>query len=132
QRNPREAVKGQQGGRTQEIQRLIGRSLRTCIDMPRLDEHTVTIDCDVLQADGGTRTAAITGGCVALILCLWKHRQKFTQPPIAARVSAISLGLRAGKILVDLDYEEDASVDVDLNLVMTHDNRIIEIQGTAE
>lgn len=132
-RSNREAAKGKQSGRTNEIQRLIGRSLRTCINMEDLGERTITVDCDVIQADGGTRTASITGGCVALILCLWKHRRKFVQSPMTSRVAAISLGLHeGGRILADLDYSEDSTCEVDLNLVMNHKGQLVEVQGTAE
>jgi ribonuclease PH len=128
----REAAKGKQSGRTQEIQRLIGRSLRQCVDLEALGELMVTVDCDVIQADGGTRTAAITGGCVALILALWKHRERFERVPVTGLVSAISVGLREGQVYVDLDYEEDSNIDVDLNLVANGSGELIEIQGTAE
>ena len=131
-RSNREAAKGRQQGRTVEIQRLIGRSLRACVNCEDLGERTITVDCDVIQADGGTRTAAITGGCLALYLCLWKHRKKYFVPPVVGRVVAVSLGIKEGEVLVDLDYAEDSSVDVDLNLVMTQDGRFVEIQGTAE
>lgn len=131
-RTMREAAKGKQQGRTVEIQRLIGRSLRACVNTQDLGERTVVIDCDVIQADGGTRTAAITGGCTALYLCLWKHRKKFFSPPLAGRVAAVSLGIQDGRVLVDLDYEEDSQVDVDMNLVKTEAGHFIEIQGTAE
>ena len=131
-RGAREAMKGRQSGRTQEIQRLIGRSLRMCVNTGDLGERTIIVDCDVLQADGGTRTAAVTGGCAALILCLWEHRKKFIQPPVTARVAAVSLGLNFGQVFLDLDYSEDANMGVDLNLVLTHLGEIVEIQGTAE
>lgn len=132
QRTLREAAKGKQQGRTIEIQRLIGRSLRAAVNCQDLGERTIVVDCDVIQADGGTRTAAITGGCVALYLCLWKHRKKFFSPPLAGRIAAVSLGILDGLVLVDLDYEEDSTVDVDMNLVKTEAGRFIEIQGTAE
>jgi len=132
-RGQREAAKGRQSGRTNEIQRLIGRSLRTCVNLADLGERSVTVDCDVIQADGGTRTASVTGGCVALILCLWKHRRKFIQSPIVRRVTAVSMGINdQGRILVDLDYEEDSGCEVDLNLIMTHQGQLVEVQGTAE
>ncbi|MCB1053330.1 MAG: ribonuclease PH [Acidobacteria bacterium] len=132
QRNQREASKGKQTGRTVEIQRLIGRALRTCVDLDKLGEKTITVDCDVIEADGGTRTASITGGYVALALCLWKKREDFNAIPLINGVAAISLGVKEGQVVVDLDYEEDSSIDVDLNLVMTHTQQIVEIQGTAE
>jgi ribonuclease PH len=128
----REAARGKQQGRTVEISRLIGRSLRACVDDSLLDENTVTVDCDVIQADGGTRTAAITGGYVALVLCLWKHRELFETWPLTGGVAAVSLGVKDGEVLVDLDYEEDSSADVDMNLVMDHKGNFIEVQGTAE
>lgn len=131
-RGQREAARGKQSGRTQEIQRLIGRSLRACVNASELGERSITVDCDVIQADGGTRTASVTGGSLALLLCLWKHRKKFIQPPIAARVAAVSLGIAKDKVLVDLDYEEDSSADADINLIMTSKGEIVEIQGTAE
>ena len=131
-RTPREAARGKQSGRTVEISRLIGRSLRTCVHMEHLGERTVTIDCDVIQADGGTRTASITGAYIALALCLWKHRESFSDWPLIGSVAAISIGLQEGTVLVDLDYSEDSAADVDLNLVMNHQDRFVEIQGTAE
>lgn len=132
-RSQREAAKGRPSGRTYEIQRLIGRSLRTCVRLDEIGERTITLDCDVIQADGGTRTASISGSYIALVLCLWKYRRKFIQSPIKSSVAAVSLGLReGGRLLVDLDYQEDSSMDVDLNLVMAHDGRLVEVQGTAE
>lgn len=131
-RSQREAARGKQTGRTQEIQRLIARSLRACVNLDDLGERTITVDCDVIQADGGTRTASITGGCLALLLCLWKYRKKFIQSPMTGRVGAISVGISKGSILVDLDYEEDSNTDVDLNLVSTQQGSLVEIQGTAE
>ena len=131
-RSSREAAKGRQSGRTVEISRLIGRSLRTCVSDIRLGEVTITVDCDVIQADGGTRTASITGGYVALALCLWRKRELFTARPLVGSVSAISLGVKDGKVMVDLDYQEDSNMDVDLNLVMNGEGRFVEIQGTAE
>jgi ribonuclease PH len=132
QRIQREAAKGKQGGRTMEIQRLIARSLRAGVFLQALDERTVTVDCDVLQADGGTRTASISGGYLALLLALYKFRNKFDRVPFKQSIAAISLGLKDGEVLVDLDYMEDSSVDVDLNLVMSGTGEFIEIQGTAE
>lgn len=123
------------GGRTQEIQRLIGRSLRTVVDFEALGERTVWIDCDVIQADGGTRTASITGGYVAMILALRKIREQgvvFDKFPVQKQVAAISLGIVQGEALLDLDYSEDSNADVDMNIIMTSDNKIIELQGTAE
>jgi len=131
-RTPREAARGKQSGRTVEIQRLIGRSLRSAVALERLGECTVALDCDVIQADGGTRTASISGAWVALVAALWKHHRKFDKMPLRRGVAAVSLGLKNGDVLLDLDYEEDSRVDVDLNLVMTHGGRLIEIQGTAE
>lgn len=133
-RSNREAAKGKQSGRTVEISRLIGRSLRTCVNMEALGERSITVDCDVIQADGGTRTASITGGCVALILCLWKHREQFATNPLIRRAVALSMGVvgEEGQVFVDLDYAEDSSAEVDMNLIMDHMGNFIEIQGTAE
>jgi len=121
-------------GRTAEIQRLIGRSLRAVVDMHRLPERSILIDCDVLQADGGTRTAAITGGYVALALALKKMKEhgEISTIPIKDYVAAISLGMVKGVLHLDLEYEEDSQADVDMNLVMTGSQEIIEVQGTAE
>ena len=131
-RNQRE--RKQVGGRTQEIQRLIGRSLRACVDMAALGEWTITIDCDVLQADGGTRTAAITGGAVALHdACAWIVGQSgLAASPFREFVAAMSAGVVDGRILLDLDYSEDSTAEVDLNLVMRESGGIIEVQGTGE
>lgn len=131
-RSAREAARGKQSGRTVEISRLIGRCLRACVDDEVMGERSITVDCDVIQADGGTRTAAITGGCLALLVCLWKHRNKFRVSPVMARVAAISLGILKEEVLVDLDYKEDSAADVDLNLAMTQAGHLVEIQGTAE
>jgi len=121
------------GGRTQEIQRLIGRSLRSCVDMAALGERTVTIDCDVLQADGGTRTASITGGAVALFdACAWIERTHGVPSPFREFVAAVSAGLVDGRLLLDLDYSEDSAAEVDLNLVARESGGIIEVQGTGE
>jgi ribonuclease PH len=122
------------GGRTQEIQRLIGRSLRACVDLAAMGEWTITIDCDVLVADGGTRTAAITGGAVALHdACAWLARRAgLERTPFREFVAAMSAGVRDGVILLDLDYQEDSSAEVDLNLVMRESGGIIEVQGTGE
>jgi len=133
-RSPREAAKGKQGGRTLEIQRLIGRSLRAAIDLKALGPRTLTLDCDVLQADGGTRTASITGAYVALALALRKLKANkvSSRMPELLPVAAISVGLVKGEVCVDLDYVEDSSADVDLNLVATVGSGIVEVQGTAE
>lgn len=133
-RNQREASKGKQGGRTLEIQRLIGRSLRAMVDMKKLGEHTITIDCDVLQADGGTRTAAITGGAVALVdaLSFMLREKMIKQDPLTSLVAAISVGIVKGTPLLDLEYTEDVACDTDMNVVMTQHGGIIEVQGTAE
>jgi ribonuclease PH len=133
-RTQREATAGKVGGRTQEIQRLIGRSLRSVMRLPELGERTVWIDCDVIQADGGTRTASITGGFVALVLALQQMRQKgmIRTIPVADYVAAISVGVVAGVPMIDLAYDEDARADVDMNVVKTGDGRFIEVQGTAE
>ena len=133
-RSPREAVRGKQGGRTHEIQRLIGRSLRAVIDFALLGERTVVIDCDVLQADGGTRTAAITGAWVALADAVgWLLKEgKLTQSPLRDSVAAVSVGIVAGEARLDLDYQEDSGAAVDMNIVMTGDGRFVEVQGTAE
>ena len=126
----REAARGKQSGRTQEIQRLIGRSLRQAVDLKYIQGKTIAIDCDVLQADGGTRTASITGGCVALFQALQKHHDDHRA--IKSYVAAVSLGIIDQEVLLDLDYKEDSNADTDLNLVVTEDLNIIEIQGTAE
>ena len=133
-RSTREASKGKVGGRTQEIQRLIGRSLRAVTRLDDLGERTVWVDCDVIQADGGTRTASITGGFVALVLALEKLREAGTIPkvPVDDYVAAISVGIVGGMPVLDLAYEEDAAADVDMNVVKTGDGRFIEVQGTAE
>ncbi len=120
------------GGRTQEIQRLIGRSLRSVLDMESLGEKTVWIDCDVIQADGGTRTASITGAYVALVLALRKINNQFNSFPVNRQVAAISLGIINDNVLLDLDYPEDSNAEVDMNIIMTEKKEIIEIQGTAE
>jgi len=132
ERNSREAARGKQSGRTQEIQRLIGRSLRSIVDLEALGERSVTIDCDVLQADGGTRTASITGGFVALVMALAKVCPKDKPFPIKDFCSAISVGLVDGKEMLDLCYVEDSSADVDMNIVMTGEGNFVEIQGTGE
>jgi ribonuclease PH len=133
-RTPREIGRGGPSGRTHEIQRLIGRSLRSVIDMAALGERTVTVDCDVIQADGGTRTAAITGGFVALALAVNKLMEagKIVRPPLRDYLAAVSVGIVKGRVLLDLDYHEDAQAAVDMNIVRTGDGRFVELQGTAE
>ena len=130
ERMGREAARGKQSGRTQEIQRLIGRSLRQSVNLEYLNDHTITIDCDVIQADGGTRTASITGGCIALFSAIQNKLKDHRA--IKKHVAAISIGLLKDQPILDLDYTEDSSAETDLNLVMDEDNGIIEIQGTAE
>ena len=130
ERMSREAARGKQSGRTQEIQRLIGRSLRQAVNLKYLKGKTINVDCDVIQADGGTRTASITGGCVALFLAIKNHHDD--QRAIKSFVAAVSLGIKENKVLLDLNYEEDSTADTDLNIVMNDKNQIIEIQGTAE
>ncbi len=134
ERMRREATAGKQSGRTQEIQRLIGRSLRAVVDLDRLGEHQITVDCDVIQADGGTRTAAITGGWVALADCIaWmRQREMFEKDPLTGQVAAVSCGIYQGEAVCDLDYAEDSSAEADANFVMTADGGIVEVQGTAE
>ena len=130
----REASRGKQTGRTVEIQRLIGRSLRASLDLSLLGERTITVDCDVLQADGGTRTTAITGGCVAVVLAL-NHLQReglLTEDPLIDLVSAVSVGMWRGQAVLVLDYPEDSSADSDVNVVMLGDTGFVEVQGTAE
>lgn len=133
-RMDREAARGKQGGRTLEIQRLIGRSLRAAVDLKRLGERTIHIDCDVIQADGGTRTAAITGSCVALIDALRSLQRSgdLKDDPLTTMIASISVGIYQGAAVLDLDYAEDSSADTDMNLVMTDNGGLIEIQGTAE
>jgi ribonuclease PH len=134
ERTRREATAGKQGGRTVEIQRLIGRSLRTVVDLEALGERQITVDCDVIQADGGTRTASITGAWVALHDCLnWmKNREIIRTVPLRDHVAAISCGIYSGTAVLDLDYAEDSSADTDANFVLTGTGGIVEIQGTAE
>ena len=134
ERSPREVNRGRPGGRTQEIQRLIGRSLRAVTDLGSLGERTITVDCDVLQADAGTRTAAITGGYVALALALRRLSEDDAVPatPLADTVAAVSVGIVEGEPRLDLSYEEDASAEVDCNVVMTGSGALVEVQGTAE
>ena len=135
-RGDREAVRGRIGGRTHEISRLIGRSLRAVVDFKALGENTVVLDCDVLQADGGTRTAAITGAYVALADAVaWAQRQRLLRPsaqPLVGRVAAVSVGIIDGVPMLDLAYEEDVRAETDMNVVCTGDGRFVEIQGTAE
>lgn len=133
-RMAREAAKGKQGGRTLEIQRLIARSLRAAVDLQALGEFTITLDCDVIQADGGTRTAAITGACVALedALNALVAAGKLKASPLKGMVAAISVGIVAGEAVCDLEYVEDSAAETDMNVVMTEDGRMIEVQGTAE
>ncbi len=133
-RSAREAAVGRQGGRTQEIQRLIGRSLRSVSELRGLGERTITLDCDVLQADGGTRCAAITGACVALAIALGKLLRERTilRWPLRETVAAVSVGICAGQAVLDLAYEEDSEADVDCNVVGTESGAFVEIQGTAE
>ena len=134
ERMAREAARGKQGGRTLEIQRLIGRALRAAIDLRALGTRTVTLDCDVIQADGGTRTAAITGGFVALGLAVRRLRgaKKLASDPIQRSVAAVSVGIVGGEVRLDLDYEEDSTAEVDMNVVATGDGQLVEVQGTAE
>ncbi|AMO54425.1 ribonuclease PH [Endozoicomonas montiporae] len=130
----REAARGKQGGRTLEIQRLIGRSLRAAVDMKKLGENTINIDCDVIQADGGTRTASITGACVALVDAI-RHMQRkkmIKTDPFVQLIASVSVGMYKGSPVLDLDYPEDSNAGTDMNVVMTEEGGFIEIQGTAE
>ena len=138
-RSERESVRGRQGGRTQEIQRLIGRSLRSIVDLERIGERTIQIDCDVLQADGGTRTASITGAYIALVDAVHWLRvhdllvpSQATEEPIRDAIAAVSVGIVKGEALLDLDYAEDSQCDTDMNVVMTGRGALVEVQGTAE
>lgn len=133
-RMQREASRGKQGGRTLEIQRLIGRSLRAAVDLKSLGENTLYIDCDVIQADGGTRTASITGACVALVdaLRVMKQRGALKKMPAVQMIAAVSVGIYQGEPVLDLDYLEDSAADTDLNVVVTDKGGFIEVQGTAE
>ncbi len=133
-RMPREAAKGKQTGRTQEIQRLIARSLRAAVDLNALGENTITVDCDVIQADGGTRTASITGGCVALFDAIeqLKKKGKIKSNPFKQWVASVSVGIYKSSSILDLDYAEDSTAETDMNVVMTEHGGFIEIQGTAE
>lgn len=133
-RMAREATRGRQGGRTLEIQRLIGRALRTAVNLDALGERTITVDCDVLQADGGTRTASITGGWVALADALdhLVHSANLPVTPLQGQVASVSTGIVNGMVLLDLDYAEDSGADTDMNFVMDEQGRFVEVQGTAE
>ncbi|NHB91979.1 ribonuclease PH [Photorhabdus cinerea] len=133
-RNAREAARGKQGGRTMEIQRLIARSLRAAVDLKKLGEYTITLDCDVIQADGGTRTASITGACVALVDALNKMVEagKLKENPLKSMVAAVSVGIVESEGRCDLEYVEDSAAETDMNVVMMEDGRMIEVQGTAE
>jgi len=133
-RMSREAAQGKQGGRTMEIQRLIGRSLRAVVDMGALGERTITIDCDVIQADGGTRTASITGGFVALAdaVAYLKKKKLITKNPLHGQVASVSVGIHQGTPILDLDYAEDSNAETDMNVVMNDGGAFIEVQGTAE
>ena len=130
----REAARGKQSGRTQEIQRLIGRSLRAAVDLSALGENTITLDCDVIQADGGTRTASITGACVALVDAIRSLQRSgaISTEPLKQMVAAVSVGIYQGQAVLDLDYIEDSSAETDMNVVMDESGGIIEVQGTAE
>ncbi len=134
ERMAREAARGKQGGRTLEIQRLIGRALRAAIDLRALGSRTITLDCDVIQADGGTRTAAITGGFVAMGLAVraLRGQRKMASDPVRRTVAAVSVGIVGGEVRLDLDYEEDSTAEVDMNVVATGEGELVEVQGTAE
>ena len=133
-RMDREAARGKQGGRTVEIQRLIGRSLRSALDLRKLGENTIVIDCDVIQADGGTRTASITGACVALVdaLAAAKRRKMISDDPLLHLIASVSVGMYNGHAVLDLDYAEDSSAETDMNVIMTEQGDYVEVQGTAE
>jgi len=133
-RMDREAARGKQSGRSLEIQRLIGRSLRAVIDLKQLGEHTIKIDCDVIQADGGTRTASITGGCVALVDAVnhMLERKMISSNPIKQLIASVSVGIFKGQAVLDLDYDEDSNAETDMNIVMTESGGFIELQGTGE
>ncbi len=133
-RNVRESSRGKVSGRTMEIQRLVGRALRSIVDLEKLGERSIIVDCDVLQADGGTRTASITGGFIALKLAIKKLLTDgvITEDPIKEYIAAISVGINEGDIILDLEYDEDSQADVDMNIVMTESGRFVEIQGTGE
>jgi ribonuclease PH len=133
-RSNREAARGKQGGRTVEIQRLIGRSLRAAVDMKKLGENTITLDCDVLQADGGTRTASISGACVALVdaINFLLDEKRVKEDPLLGLIGAVSVGIYKGEPVLDLDYAEDSRADTDMNVVMNQQGGFVELQGTAE
>jgi len=133
-RNGREAARGKQGGRTLEIQRLIARSLRAAVDLKKLGENTIYIDCDVIQADGGTRTASITGGCVALVDALTHllNKGSVKQDPLKRLIASVSVGIYKGTPVLDLDYPEDSKAETDMNVIMTQHGGLVEVQGTAE
>lgn len=133
-RSGREAARGKQSGRTQEIQRLIGRSLRAAVDLEKLGERTITLDCDVLQADGGTRTAAISGAYIALVTAIntLLAKGEIEENPLVEQIAAISVGVYQGQPVLDLDYAEDSNADTDMNVIMTAEGKIIEVQATAE
>jgi ribonuclease PH len=134
ERMAREAARGKQGGRTLEIQRLVGRALRASVDLRLLGTRTVTLDCDVIQADGGTRTAAITGGYVALALAIraLQAKKALAKNPLVRSVAAVSVGIVKGAVCLDLDYAEDSTAEVDMNVVATGEGELVEVQGTAE
>ena len=133
-RSGREAARGKQGGRTLEIQRLIGRSLRAAVDLKKLGEHTIYLDCDVIQADGGTRTASISGACVALVdaFTTLLERKRIKEDPLNGLIASVSVGIYKGEPVLDLDYPEDSNADTDMNVVMTQHGGFVEIQGPAE
>jgi ribonuclease PH len=133
-RSGREATRGKQGGRTLEIQRLIGRSLRAITDLDALGERSVTLDCDVIQADGGTRTASISGAYVALAIAMQRHvaKGRLKKNPLHGQVAAVSVGIYRGTVVLDLDYAEDSEAETDMNIVMNDASHFIEVQGTAE
>ena len=133
-RMDREAARGRQSGRTQEIQRLIGRALRAAVDLRQLGENTIKLDCDVIQADGGTRTASITGACVALVdaLAVMQERGMIKQSPLQQMIASVSVGIVQGVAVLDLDYREDSTAETDMNVVMTDKGGFIEVQGTGE
>lgn len=133
-RMAREAARGKQGGRTLEIQRLIARSLRAAVDLKKLDGFTITVDCDVIQADGGTRTASITGGCVALVdaITYLLENKKIKQDPLKRLIASVSVGICKGEPVLDIDYIEDSNAETDMNVVMTQQGGFVEVQGTAE
>ncbi|MBL4794389.1 MAG: ribonuclease PH [Pseudomonadales bacterium] len=133
-RMPREAARGKQSGRTQEIQRLIARSLRAAVDLKKLGENTIYVDCDVIQADGGTRTASITGGCVALVdaLTYLLEKKAIKDDPLKCLIGSVSVGIYKGSPVLDLDYPEDSNAETDMNVIMTQHGGFVEVQGTAE